>query len=371
MSNFDTVDQIFQQSICLLLQISEILSATQVTFKKYVTQFKNLRSEYQNLITGILIDNKDSVYGDQTKLLLDFYNSVEHIGLPNIINDVVDSINNSNLSKNEIQSIQPMLIKFNKLPKYENLEKPVEEIMKCKKCHELMTVNNSTNEFECVCGVVEHLEGSFYEEISYSDQLPVAYKTNYVRAGHSFKCLMYLQARENFDFPDGKNGTRNVKAEILRQFLVESIYYVTQVNVDVMRKILKDLKLTEYNSHIPLLIKETTRTKESPGKMPFQLTQKEFDSVIDDIVDILEILSEIDEGNSPYHPYLLLRVIEHKLSENTRIEKYRKANIMLYFHIQTENTLKENDALWKKICERRPEKYTYKATNIDKYKLWL
>jgi hypothetical protein len=340
MSNFDTVDQTFQQSLNLLLQVVEILSVTQPSFKKYISMFTSLNSGYHQIITNILIENKESIGMDQSKLLLDFYNSVEQIGLPNTINDVIDSINNSSLTTLETQIIAPYLSKFNKLPKYENLEKPTEEILKCKNCGEMMAINQSTNEFECVCGIVKNLEGSCYEEVSYTDgQMPAVHKTNYVRAGHSFKCLMHLQARENFDFPDGKNGSRNVKGEILKQFLVESIYYVTQVNVDVMRKILKDLKLTEYNSHIPLLIKETTRTRDSPGKMPFQLTQKEFDTIIDDIVKILEILSEVDDGNSPYHPYLLLKVLEQRLPENTRILKNTAKPTLCCIFIYKQKTL--------------------------------
>ena len=371
MSNFDTVDQIFQQSIALLTNVVEILAVTQIEFKKYITIFASLKTEYKQIITNILIDNKEALTKDQTKLLLDFYNSVERLGLPNTINDVIDNINNSDLSLTELDSIRPFLSKFNKLPKYESLEKPSEDILKCKQCNEVMIRNRSTNEFECVCGIVCNIEGSYYEDVSYSDgQIPVSYKSNYIRAGHSFKWLMQSQARENFDFPDGKDGTRNVKAEILQQYLVLSIYYVNQVNCDIMRKILKDLKLTEYNSHIPLLIKETTRTKHLPGKMPFQLSQKEFDQIIDDIVKILEILAEYDIGNSPYHPFLLLKDIEQRLPENTRMEKYRKANIMLYFHIQTESTLKKEDQLWRIVCDHMPG-YEYKATNIDKYKLWL
>lgn len=371
MSNFDTVDQIFQQSIILLTKVAETLCVERPNFKKYITTFTDLKTRYQQIITHILIENKESINRDQSKLLLDFYNSVEQIGLPNTINDIIDAINNSSLTMEEIQSISPYLSKFNMLPKYESLEKPSEEILKCKNCNEMMTRNPLANEFECVCGIVCNLEVSSYEETSYSDgQIPSSRKTNYVRAGHSFKWLMQSQARENFDFPDGKDNTRNVKGDILRQYLVESIYYITQVDCDVMRKILKDLKLTEYNSHIPLLIKETTRTKESSGKMPFQLTQKEFDEIIDDIVKILEILGESEGGNSPYHPYLLLKTIEQRLPENNRIEKYRKANIILYFHIQTESTLKEKDLIWKTICDHMPG-YTYQATNIDKYKLWL
>lgn len=371
MSNFDTVDQIFQQSLNLLCQVFEILTQTQSIFKKYYNLIKELKFGYQQIVTNVLINNKSRTGNDQTLLLLEFYNEVERLSIPNTLNDMIDIINNANLSDDERKSILPCLSKFNKLPKYETFEKPVEEVLKCKNCGEIMAINQVSSEFECACGIVCNLEGSYYEESSYSDgQIPASYKTNYIKAGHSYKWLMQSQARENFDFPDGKNSSRNVKADILKQFLIESIYYVTQVNCDVMRKILKDLKLTEYNSHIPLLIKETTRTSESPGKMPFQLTQKEFDSIIDDIVKILEILSEVDEGNSPYHPYLLLKVIEQKLQENTRIEKYRKANIMLYFHIQTESTLKEKDQLWKIVCDHMPG-YTYQATNIDKYKLWL
>ena len=369
MSNFDTVDIIFQQSIDLLSLMMGSLYENSGKNKKYSDNIRKLyyiRQEYFKITTNILIDNKSNIndQSDQSKLLLNFYNEIERIGLPNIINDVVDIINN--ITEQEQNIIKVNLQKFNKLPKYETLEKPIEEIMKCKNCGETMVINQNNNEFECICGIVKNLEGSSYEEQSYTDGQPsTMHKTNYLKAGHSLKWLMQSQSRENFDFPDGSDPTKpNIIIEIKKQFLIDSIFDKRQVNCEIMRKCLKTIGMTEYNSHIPLLIKETT------GKMPFQLSQQEFDSVITDIVTILEIIGELADGNSPYHPFLLLKIIEQKLPEKNRIDKYRKANIILYFHIQTENTLKEKDQLWSVVCDHMPG-YVYQATNIDKYRLWL
>ena len=364
MSNFDTVDQIFQQSIDLISQMLTILSEKNSYFNHYKSQINEVKMEYLKITTNILIDCSTSIQSDQSKLLLGFFNEVDRLGIPNTINDIIDVINL--LDEKEQLSITTQLSKFNKLPKYETLEKPAEEIMKCKNCGETMIINQTANEFECVCGIVKNLEGSSYEEQSFLDGQPSSmHKTNYVKAGHTLKWLMQSQARENFDFPDGSDPTkRNVKVEILRQFQIDSITDKRQVNCAIMRRCLKTLELTEYNSHIPLLIKETT------GKMPFQLSQQEFDIIIDDAVQILEIIGELEDGNSPYHPFLLLKIIEQRLHERTRLDKYRKANIVLYFHIQTENTLKEKDQLWAIVCDHMPG-YVYQATNIDKYKLWL
>jgi hypothetical protein len=358
MSNFDTVDNIIQQSIDTIYQISIVLSSTNNTFKEYADNLSELKNEYGKITTNLLLaDSVESKNNDQTKLLLNFYNEIDRLNIPNKINDVVDLINN--IDEKSIQLINPLLAKFNKLPKYESLERPTEDIMRCNICHEIVSINQSNNEFECVCGIVTNLEGSAYEEQSYIDgQQSASHKTNYVKASHTLKWLMQSQARENFDFPDG------IIQRVKKQFLVESIYDIRQVNCASMRKCLKALGLTEYNTHIPLLIKATTE------KMPFQLTTFEFDSIIKDAVEVLEIIEEIEDGNSPYHPYLLMKIVEQRLPERSRIEKYRKANIMLYFHIQTENTLKEKDLLWKNVCEYKSG-YTYQATNIDRYKVWL
>jgi hypothetical protein len=357
MSNFDTVDSIIQQSIDVIYQISNTLSDINPNFKNYATNLSDLKVEYNKVITNLLLADSQTVKHDQSALLLNFYNEIDRLNIPNKINDIIDSINV--LDEKSAQLVGPLLTKFNKLPRYESLEKPTEEIMKCQNCHETMTINQSTNEFECVCGIVRNLEGSAYEEQSYIDGQPSAsHKTNYVKAGHTLKWLMQSQARENFDFPDG------IIIRVKKQFQVESIYDIRQVNCGTMRKCLKALGMTEYNTHIPLLIKATT------GKMPFQLTQLEFDLIIKDAVQILEIIEELEDGNSPYHPYLLMKIVEQRLPEKTRLEKYRKANIMLYFHIQTENTLKEKDVLWKIVCEYMTS-YTYQATNIDRYKVWL
>ena len=133
MSNFDTVDQIFQQSIDLISQMLTILSEKNPYFNHYRSKINEARMEYLKITTNILLDNRTQplLQNDQTKLLLSFYNEVDRIGLPNTINDIIDVINNS-LSEKEQASISVQLGKFNKLPKYETLEKPAEEIMKCK-----------------------------------------------------------------------------------------------------------------------------------------------------------------------------------------------------------------------------------------------
>jgi len=364
MSNFDTVDNIIQQSMDVIFQISSTLSDVNPSFKCCATTLSDLKVEYNKATTNLLLTDQ-SKSTDQTHLLMNFYNEIDRLNIPNKINDVLDLINA--LDEKSAQLVSPLLTKFNKLPRYESLEKPAEEIMRCKNpnCGELMVINQSTNEFECVCGIVKNLEGSSYEEISYIDGQPSAsHKTNYIKHGHTLKWLMQSQARENFDFPDGTNKDINLVSEVKKRFLVESIYDIRQVNCVTIRKCLKDLGLTEFNTHIPLLIKACT------GKMPFQLTQPEFDQIIKDAIQILEIIEEIDDGNSPYHPYLLMKIVEQRLPERSRLEKYRKANIMLYFHIQTENTLKEKDLLWKNVCEYMTS-YTYQATNIDRYKVWL
>lgn len=359
MSNFDTVDGIIQQSLDVIHQISNTLASSNPVFKNYALTLAELKNEYSRATTQLLLADSHVVKHDQTQLLNNFYSEIDRLNIPNKINDVIDHINN--LDEKTTMVISPLLAKFNKLPKYESIDKPLEDTMRCRNsnCGELMTINHATNEFECICGIVKNLEGSSYEENSYSDgQLNASHKTNYVKARHTLKWLMQSQARENFDFPD------DIGIKIKKQFQIEAIYDIRQVNCATMRKCLKALGLTEYNTHIPLLIKLTT------GKMPFQLTENEFDQIIKDAVQILEIIEELEDGNSPYHPYLLMKIVEQRLPEQTRIEKYRKANIMLYFHIQTENTLKEKDLLWETVCGYMSN-YTYQATNIDRYKVWL
>lgn len=357
MSNFDTADNVIQQSLDTIFQISTILSSTNHNFKQYAEVLTDLKVEYNRSTVNLLLENNQVKTPDQTQLLLNFYNEIDRLNIPNKINDIVDHLNS--LDEKSIKLVSPLIAKFNKLPKYESLERPHENIMRCDICHEIVSINQATNEFECVCGIVTNLEGSAYEEQSYIDGQPSAmHKTNYVKATHIHKWLMQSQARENFDFPD------EIIKKTKKQFQVEAIYDIRQVNCITMRKCLKTLGLTEYNTHIPLLIKCIT------GKMPFQLTSQEFDLVIKDAVEVSEIIEEMIDGNSPYIPYLLMKIIEQRLPENTRVEKYRKANIMLYFHIQTENTLIEKDLLWKHVCEVKSG-YKYMATNVDRYKVWL
>ena len=141
MSNFDTVDNIIVQSIDVIQQISSALSDSHPPFKQYASVLHDLRSEYGKITTNLLLADNISKKNDQSQLLLNFYNEIDRLNIPNKINDVLDSINV--LDEKSAQLVGPLVTKFNKLPRYESLEKPTEEIMRCKNtnCGELMTIN--------------------------------------------------------------------------------------------------------------------------------------------------------------------------------------------------------------------------------------
>jgi len=85
----------------------------------------------------------------------------------------------------------------------------------------------------------------------------------------------------------------------------------------------------------------------------------------DKVIRIYEEIKPSDKTNVPYHPYLIYKIIEHILSTDknqTYYSKKRMNNILSYIHLQSRETLIENDNTWREITTFMPE-VKYKPTD--------
>ena len=129
-----------------------------------------------------------------------------------------------------------------------------------------------------------------------------------------------------------------------------------QLTCEMIRTYLKELHLTIYNDHVPLIRKEITKNE------PAQLTDHELKLIYVYFGRVIQIFNKIkttNKPNCPYHPYFIYKIIEQLL--NKQEFQSRKKEILSNIHLQSRETLIDNDLLWSLIVVHIPE-FTYCPT---------
>lgn len=123
-------------------------------------------------------------------------------------------------------------------------------------------------------------------------------------------------------------------------------------NVYEMRKVLKEVKLTNYNDHAPLIMK--LKTGVSPPQPDFATLRRmscKFNRIIEGLNELLS-----DEENNPYYPYFIYKLLEGEeeefLKKGNRTEAQNLKRLRTkYIYLQSDDTIAKNDALYQKICD--------------------
>ena len=129
--------------------------------------------------------------------------------------------------------------------------------------------------------------------------------------------------------------------------------FIENITCDTIRKYLKRLKKTEYNNHVSLIKKNITNIE------PSQLTDHEtrivclYFGIVVQLFTTLRNNNDKNDPNCPYHPFFIYKIIEQILKDP--YQKKRCNDILSCIHLQSRNTLIENDRLWFNICDHIPE----------------
>lgn len=215
-------------------------------------------------------------------------------------------------------------------------------------CGNKLTIEAKTSEFQCKkCGKCIKLYGTVFEDDQF--WLQEGQRTKHGKYDPTKHCKFWIdriQAKENAEIPD---KVINVIKKCLRRDNI----WIDQLNCSIIRGYLKSNKLSSYNDHVPLIKKIIT------GKEPEQLTDVEFDKTCLYFSKIIQIYNKIkpdNKPNCPYHPFFIFKILENIIDN-----RIRKNNILSCIHLQSRETLIENDRIWKLICEHLDD-FTYKPT---------
>jgi hypothetical protein len=252
--------------------------------------------------------------------------------------------------------------KLDKLPKVceiillytsSTLDKAIVEIdyEKCNQCNVVMHINSSSSELICkICGIIIDLHGTIFEEDQFYYQ--DGSRSKHCAYDPSKHCRFWvdrIQAKKTIDIP------QSIISDVAKCIINDRIRDKLQITCYKIRTYLHNTGNSKYNEHISLIRKMIT------GISPPQLSDRELQLLFiyfDKVIHIFDDTKPKDKTNCPYHPYFIYKIIEQIITEN----KKRKKDILSCIHLQSRETLIENDKIWYSICDVIPE-FTYIPTD--------
>lgn len=223
----------------------------------------------------------------------------------------------------------------------------------CPTCKIPYEIEEKTSEFTCNCGHVEKMHGVVFEDEQFFYQ--EGQRTKHGRYDPTKHCRFWvdrIQAKENTEISE-----KVINA--IKKCMRRDQLWIDNVTCESIRGYLKQLRLTtKYNNHVPLIRKLIT------GKEPPQFTDYELKLIFmyfGLVIQIFNRIKTIDKSNCPYHPYFIYKIVEQILKNPA--DARRKADILSCIHLQSRDTLIENDRIWELICEYIPE-FTFVTTNL-------
>ena len=210
------------------------------------------------------------------------------------------------------------------------------------------------------CGRVERIYGTVFEE----DQFFSADNKNgtgpakhgrYDPTNHCRYWIECIQAEEKIDIPDAL-------LDKIRYRIRQDKQILSELNCAAYRRYLKEIECTKFNDHVPLIRKRIS------GITPPQLSDNEkkmisltFSRIVHVFNRVKPLLKTTNKSNCPYHPYFIYKIIEHMLSGP--VDAARRREILSCIHLQSRETLIENDNIMEIICTYMPE-LVYRPTRV-------
>jgi len=259
-----------------------------------------------------------------------------------ILEDALD-LNQSSSDDNPIHLMQEM---YKHLKNYNNstINKNVKEtIYEICSCSEKMFIDSVSSTLICKkCGITKKLYGTVFEDDQFYFQ--EGQRTKHGTYDPSKHCRFWverIQARETTDIPE--SVINSIKTCIINN----KIKNINQISCNQIRKYLRQTHNSKYNEHIPLIRKLIT------GVAPPQLTEHEMQLIniyFDKVIRIFDEIKPPEKTNCPYHPYFIYKIIEQILNKDS--DRIRKQQILNCIHLQSRDTLVDNDRIFKPICKR-------------------
>lgn len=239
---------------------------------------------------------------------------------------------------------------------------------RCAECDQPMLVDADRNELRCPqCDAVRHLDGVVLEDVQLSNtQESQKTKSGTFNPNRHFQYWwQHILAREpeeeigDVADPDNQYGEKLIEA--MRGIVRRDQKILRLLTVADVRAMLRELGRTNLNKDVALLLKKLTGIgPPSPSDSLSLRVEKLFSKAI----EVGERLRAADRTNRNYYPFYISAILDAILDA-----KDENRRILYYVYMQSDDTVRKNDAEWKLICaEMAPsDGIAYRPSDRQKY----
>jgi hypothetical protein len=319
-------------------------------FNNYSLDSAIILSEYFSL-SGTCSSKEKEIYN---KLYQRFIKSNNIASRLDIIYNNLNQTYKKHISKNESKLIKEgnaLFSEYTKIKIHDYIEE-VKVSSLCDNCNEIMVVINIGEQSCSKCGICKDTVITVIDDDISNENKNIKYGS-YDPSKHCRYWLDRIQGREIFDMTELENIVEFIKEQLVKD-RIKNMDYITY---NLIRNYLHKNNYSSYNEHIPLIRKLIT------GVPPPQLTEIELQKINIYFIRVIKLYNSVKPStkiNCPYHPYIIYKILEQILLNGNR-----KSAILKCIHLQSNQTLIQNDKLWKKICTFIPE-FTYTPTDRNR-----
>jgi len=232
----------------------------------------------------------------------------------------------------------------------------------CNICGDIMEINQIKSELICsTCAMIKPLIGTSYENTQFYLQ-----DTKHQKSGtfnpnrHFYFWWTHILARED-------------ESEIMKDVndnLFDNLAHIIQRDKKVLRMLtlidvrnmLRELKKTELNKNIPLILKKITGI--GPPSIIEEIEIK-VERIFSKVISVCENIKRSGRTNRNYYPYYIYKIIDVIIPK----EDFENRRILYYIYIQSKDTVECDDLDWEQICESISE-LVYRPTDRLEYLLY-
>ncbi len=334
------------------------------------TGFKNWVSKYTNILEILSANANHHVVEDQ--FLADLLENAENVGVIETIPDnVLNKLGYAGTMERLSAAYIAIKLQF-------NIEKIDTNLCIC---GEKLSNPDDNVEIVCLkCGAVKILVGTAHDSDKSDKYMIVNVKNKrYEPKRHCDKRLMQIQAKEDKKIP------QEVIDELIKIARMEYRYgngtrSMQNMPCTQIRRWLKQKSFTKYNHHAPLIRKLVT-AEFGEAISPPQLTPEEEQQILLDFNIAIKCYEDTTQSkaykekfenirnrtrqrNKPnkfYYWFVLFQIISTVLPDSDK----RKNRLLECIHMQSDETIDKDDAIWKLMCESggMPKGYVFKKTD--------
>lgn len=216
---------------------------------------------------------------------------------------------------------------------------------KCLLCDSGMVVNTIKSELKCdECGAIKELVGTVFED--YNNDVGQKVKSGHNPNRHFQYWWTHILAHEPEERLGDKDDPDNTCGEKLlsdmRNIIARDPTKTLQLlNVNDVRSMLRELKKTDMNKSVALILKKLTGV--GPPNIPEAMAIRA-ENLFSKVIEVRKNIATKNKSNRNYYPYYIYKILDQILED----EEHRR--ILYYIYIQSKETVLADDAEWEDIC---------------------